>query len=86
MDEFILAKINQWVLKKQYLLNDSKINDILQITDDICGLHATGTMEPYLTLFARTPDFKKEELENELYIKKTLGRIRGIRKTLYIHT
>ncbi|MFW9948114.1 MAG: DNA glycosylase AlkZ-like family protein, partial [Candidatus Odinarchaeota archaeon] len=25
-------------------------------------------------------------LENELYIKKTLGRIRGIRKTLYIHT
>ncbi|MFX1268176.1 MAG: DNA glycosylase AlkZ-like family protein [Promethearchaeota archaeon] len=86
MNEFTLAQINQWVLKKQHLFNDSKVNDILQITDDICGLHATGTMEPYLTLFARTPDFKKEELENELYIKKTLGRIRGIRKTLFIHT
>ncbi|MFX0180802.1 MAG: winged helix DNA-binding domain-containing protein [Candidatus Hodarchaeota archaeon] len=86
MKEFTLAQINQWVLKKQHLLNDSKINDILQITEDICGLHATGTMEPYLTLFARAPDFKKEDFENELYIKKTLGRIRGMRKTLFIHT
>ncbi len=86
LNEFNLAQVNHYVLKKHHLLNDSKVNDILQITDDICGLHATGTMEPYLTLFTRASNFKKEELENELYIKKTLGRIRGIRKTLFIHT
>ncbi|MFX1588627.1 MAG: winged helix DNA-binding domain-containing protein [Promethearchaeota archaeon] len=86
MNEFNLDQINQYVLKKHHLLEHSKINNILQITEDICGLHATGTKETYLSLFARGSSFKKEDLDNELYIKKTLGRIRGIRKTLFIYT
>lgn len=86
MNEFNLEQINQWVLKKHHLLEDSKINDIVQVTEDICGLHATGTKEPYLTLFARLSRFKKEDLDKELYINKTLGRIRGMRKTLFIQT
>ena len=86
MNEFSLAQINHYVLKKHHLHDDSKINDILQITEDICGLHATGTKEPYLSLYARVSSFKKEDLDNELYTKKTLGRMRGMRKTLFIHT
>lgn len=31
-------------------------------------------------------NFKKEDLETELYIKKTMGRIRGMRRTLFIQT
>ena len=77
--------VNQFVLQKQHLSNDSKINDIIQIADDLCGLHATGTMEPYLTLFARTRNFEKVTLEKELYWNRTLGRIRCMRKTLFIH-
>jgi len=49
-----LKLVNQFVLQKHHLTEDSKIDDIIQIADDLCGLHATGTMEPYLTLFART--------------------------------
>lgn len=86
MEDISIDEINKFVLNKQHLTNNSKIDNLLQVTEDLCGLHATGTMEPYLTLFARMPRLKKKDLEKELYINKTLSRIRGIRKTLFIHT
>jgi len=86
MNPLKLELVNQFVLQKQHLSTDSKIDDIVQIADDLCGLHATGTMEPYLTLFARTRNFEKSSLEKELYWNRTLGRIRCMRKTLFIHT
>jgi hypothetical protein len=86
MDSFSLKKVNKFVLKKHHLTKVSKINDILQITKDLCGLHATGTLEPYIQLFIRTNEFKKEDLDRELYLNHSLGRIRGMRKTLFIQT
>ncbi len=77
---------NQFILKKHHLTEDTKINNILQITNDLCGLHATETISPYLTLFTRTNSFNKEELDRLLYKEKKLGRIRGMRKTLFIET
>ncbi|NVM18722.1 MAG: winged helix DNA-binding domain-containing protein [Candidatus Lokiarchaeota archaeon] len=86
MKNLTVDAANQLILKKHHLTEDSKTNDILQISDDLCGLHATGTIEPYLTLFNRTENFSKEDLDRELYIEKNLGRIRGMRKTLFIET
>jgi hypothetical protein len=86
MQEFEKLTINQLILSKQHLTQDSKLNDILKITEDLCGLHATGTIEPYIQLFVRSLNFKKQDLDMELYTKKTLGKIRGMRKTLFILT
>ena len=86
MKNLALESANQLILKKHHLTDDTKIDNILQITDDLCGLHATGTIEPYLTLFARTNQFKKEDLDRQLYIEMNLGRIRGMRRTLFIET
>ncbi len=86
MFNFEIDQVNSYLLEKHHLKQQNKINDILQIVDDICGLHATGTLEPYLSLFTRMKDFHKEDLDNELYKKKRLGRIRGMRKTLFIIT
>ncbi|MGB5912407.1 MAG: crosslink repair DNA glycosylase YcaQ family protein [Promethearchaeia archaeon] len=86
MEDISIDDINKFVLNKQHLTNNSKIDNLLQVTEDLCGLHATGTMEPYLALFARMSRFNKKDLEKELYVNKTLGRIRGIRKTLFIYT
>jgi len=77
---------NQLILKKYNLTEDTRIDDILQITNDLCGLHATEPIRPYLTLFTRANGFIKEDLDRDLYIKKNLGRIRGMRKTLFIET
>lgn len=86
MNTFELERINKFLLKKQHLSDDSKINDIIQITNNICGLHSTNITTSYLSLFARSNTFFKPELEKELYINKTLGRIRGMRRTLFIET
>ena len=86
MDILNLTQVNKLILKKQHLTEDSKIDDLIQTTDDICGLHSTGLTTSYLSLFARTNNFKKSDLERELYINRTLGRIRGMRRTLFIQT
>ncbi|MBN1215563.1 MAG: winged helix DNA-binding domain-containing protein [Candidatus Lokiarchaeota archaeon] len=77
--------INYLILEKQNLLN-KKSNNILEIVNNLCGLHATGTLEPYLQLFVRMNQFYKKDLDRELYKIKTLGRVRGMRKTLFILT
>ena len=86
MTSINLSQVNHFVLHKQHLTDDSRIDDIVQITGDISGLHATGTREPYLALFARTRNFTREQLDNELYVKRSLGKIRCMRGTLYILT
>ncbi len=78
--------VNHLVLHKQHLTNNAGNDNIVRIVDDIGGLHATGTKEPYLALFARTGNFIKEQLDNELYVKRSLGKIRCMRGTLYILT
>jgi len=86
MSEFDKLTINKSILKKHHLTEASQIDDILKIVEDLCGLHATGTIEPYIQVFIRSKNFHKEDLDAELYIKKTLGKIRGMRKTLFIFT
>ncbi|MFX0029701.1 MAG: DNA glycosylase AlkZ-like family protein, partial [Candidatus Hermodarchaeota archaeon] len=86
MHPFKLKIINKFNLQKHHLTNDSKIDDVVQITKDLCGLHSTNLTTSYLSLFARSNTFKKIDLENELYINKNLGRIRGMRRTLFIET
>ncbi|UCC18384.1 MAG: AlkZ family DNA glycosylase [Promethearchaeota archaeon] len=86
METFELNDVNRFVLEKHHLTADALIDDIIQISDDLCGLHSTRLSTSYLSLFARTKNFKKIDLERELYINKTLGRIRGMRRTLFIET
>jgi hypothetical protein len=79
-----LNRVNRFVLKKHHLTEDSRVNDINQVVEDICGLHATHPMTPYLSLFIRTGDFSKEDLDEELYSRRSLAKIRYARKTMYV--
>jgi len=84
MSSFNLNQVSHFVLQKHHLTDDSKIDDIVQIVLDIGGLHATGSTTPYLSLFSRMKDFSRDKLDEELYIKRTLGKIRCVRKTVYV--
>ncbi len=79
-----LNTVNQLVLRKQHLTDDTRIDKIVQIARDIGGLHATEPLTPYLSLYARTRNFNKDHLDAELHIKRSLARIRYVRNTLYI--
>ncbi|UCG03208.1 MAG: AlkZ family DNA glycosylase [Candidatus Heimdallarchaeota archaeon] len=76
--------INKLGLYKQHLSEDKRTQDLIEVVQEIAGLHATIPRTPYLSLFARINNFTKELLDEELYIKKRLGKIRCVRRTLYI--
>ncbi len=84
MNNIELNRINQLLLSKQHLTEDSRISDCVQIVRDIFGLHATSPMTPYLSLFQRARNFTKDKLDKELSIKRSLAKIRCVRKTVYI--
>lgn len=84
METLKLNHVNKFVLIKHHLTDDTLIDNIIKITNDLCGLHSTRLSTSYLSLFVRTKYFMKTDLERELYINRTLGRIRGMRRTLFI--
>ena len=84
MTQFNLELVNHFVLNKQHLTDNSKIDDITQIANDLVGLHATLPATPYLSLFVRTRKFTREQFDEESYIKKNLGKIRFVRKTIHV--
>ena len=60
MNTFDLNQVNKLVLKKHHLTEDDKIDDIIQITEDLCGLHSTEPKTSYLSLFVRTRNFTSD--------------------------
>ena len=81
---FMLDQVNHFVLRKQHLTEDTRSDDIVQTVRDVGGLHATGPTTPYLYLFMRISDFTREKLDRKLYVKRTLGKIRCVRKTVHV--
>ena len=77
-------KFNLYLMHKQHLLPDSQSYNIVQVADDLCGLHATIPTTPYLSLFVRMHSFRKADLKYEIEIKKSLVRTRSIRSTIHL--
>jgi len=84
MDKISPVQVNHFVLKKQHLAGDSKTADIVRIAGNIGGLHGTTATGPYLSLYARSPSFRREELVVAMAQKKSLARVRYVRNTVYI--
>jgi len=76
----------QYVLHKHHLLKGSQAESVLQVVNDIIALHATSAATPYLSLFARMKNFKKEYLDKDFYLKRNLVRLQAMRGTLFITT
>ncbi len=72
------------LMRKQHLAKPSSGLAVEELASDIGGLHATDPTTPYLSLFARMRGFIRERLDVALYEKKSLGRIRCMRNTVYI--
>ena len=82
--EFSLEQVNRYLLHKQHLARDARSSSVLEVVQALLGLHATSSQTPYLSLLARMKRFTREMLDVELYEKKALARIRGMRGTLFL--
>ncbi len=79
-----LQEVNHLVLCKHHLTADTLADDIVQVTRDIVGLHATIATSPFLSLYARMGTFRRSQLVEELEVLRTLGKVRWARKTVYV--
>ena len=84
MEKFTESHVNYFILTKQHLTPESRISDITQIAKNIGGIHATSQTTTYLSTFFRANKFSIEEFEKEIYEKKNLGKIRCMRKSIFI--
>lgn len=81
---FCIEAVNRFILEKQHLNENSKIDDIVQIARDLGGLHATNPSTPFLSLLARANLFDKDSLLDELYKHKSLSKVTYVRRTMFI--
>ena len=86
MNSIDLEALNHWVLTKQHLTPDSRCDDVLRTVSDVGGLHATNPTTPYLSLAARSLGFARDRLDDELYVRRSLAKLRCVRTTIYVLT
>jgi len=78
-----ISEANRLVMVKNHLLQQSGKGSVVGVADDLCGLHATSSITPYLSLYNRIDGFSPEDLNRELYLKR-LQRVRAMRGTLFL--
>jgi hypothetical protein len=78
-----VSLVNSYLSHKQHLLLASRLADVVQVARDIVALHATAATGPYLSLWARVPDFQRQELEDALYERRGLTRVHCMRMTVH---
>ncbi len=69
------------LVNRQFL---SLADTVTHATAALVGLHATDPATPYLSLWARCPDFAVADLDNELYHNRALVRHLAMRRTLWV--
>lgn len=84
-EDIELARLNHFTLARHHLTPATRSDDLVAIARDVGGLHATGTITPYLSLHARTRAFTRDDLDRELYERRTLAKLRCVRTTIYVH-
>lgn len=82
MRTFTLAERRARLARRHFLSQPaSSVDDTARA---FVGLHATDPSTPYLSLFARLPGFAVDDLDGELYQRRTLLKHLAMRRTLWI--
>jgi hypothetical protein len=71
-------------LARRHFLTTNGSGSIAAITGGLVGLHATDPATPYLSLWARVPDFVTADLDAELYQKRAVVKHLAMRRTLWV--
>lgn len=58
--------------------------DLPRLADDLAGIHATDPASVYMELRARTRDLARAEVETALYADRSLVKVLGMRRTMFV--
>lgn len=71
-------------MARRHFLTQAGSQPITAVTAGLIGLHATDPATPYLSLWARVPDFVTDDLNLELYQKRSAIKHLAMRRTLWL--
>ncbi len=60
--------------------------DVQTVAADLAGIHSSDPATVYLAAWARVKDFRVEDLERALYDERSLVRMSGMRRTMFVVT
>ena len=81
---FPIAKVNHYLFHKQHLTAKTRRKSISSLARDIGPIGAARPTVPYISLWARMQDFKREALDEALYEERSLLRVPCMRGQLYL--
>lgn len=73
------------LLRKQHLAGGDDA-PLLDVVEDLVGLHGTAATSPYLSLHARLERFSRADLDGALYERRSLVRLKAMRGTVFVFT
>jgi hypothetical protein len=80
---FTIAERRNRLARRQFLAG-TEPPPITGVIAGLVGLHATDPATPYLSLWARSPDFATDDLDRELYRNRSAVRHLAMRRTLWL--
>jgi winged helix DNA-binding protein len=69
---------------RHHLAPDSAGTSVLDVAADLVGFHGTDPTSVYLAAWARVRDFRVADLERALYEDRSLLKILGMRRTMFV--
>jgi hypothetical protein len=69
---------------RHHLAPGSIAADVVEVARDLVGLHASDPSSVYLQAFARTERLAHAALETELYDRRRLLKVLGMRRTMFV--
>ncbi|MGV0805311.1 winged helix DNA-binding domain-containing protein [Mycolicibacterium setense] len=82
MRSFTLAERRARLARRHFLCRPA--SSVVDTAGAFVGLHATDPSTPYLSLWARLPAFTMDDLDKELYQRRTVLKHLAMRRTLWI--
>ncbi|MBV9513823.1 MAG: winged helix DNA-binding domain-containing protein, partial [Mycobacteriaceae bacterium] len=71
-------------LARRHFLSGDTTGDVAAVTAAMLGLHATDPATPHLSLWARIAGFTTDDLDRELYERRSVVKHLAMRRTLWL--
>lgn len=75
-----------WRLQRQHLLDRAPAGSLVDVTSDLCGLHAQLMSSAELTAWARVDDLGPDDVSRALWEDRSLLKLWAMRGTLHLLT
>lgn len=84
MQKFTTAERRRRLAGRHHLAPACRADDVVTVASDLVGIHGTDPGSAYVGAFARTRALTPADLESALYIERSLLKMLGMRRTLFV--